>query len=171
MPPAIPTPFDIIDPAPDALVPSAVAWLILVLLAALAYLAILLFNKRPARRSARYLVGRTLEELKSAADSNQSSLNSERIARLSRRILTTYLKRDIGALSPSELENLATELRQSEKSNEMLQSASIILELIGQLEDATYAPASDTSTDTEQPRLIQRIITALETHIRRFSPE
>jgi hypothetical protein len=171
MPSAIPTPFDIIDPAPDALVPSAVAWLSLLSLAALVYLAIALLNRRASPRSAKKLVLSTLAELQSAAQSSNGSANCERIARLSRRVLSTYLKRDIGALSPNELSALAKQLCESDQSNEIDASASIILELISQLEDSTYAPDQPASSATQLILLAQKVVTALETHVRRFDPK
>jgi hypothetical protein len=158
----IPSPFDIIEPPPGPIVPSPMAWILTALFfAAMLALSRLLYRrmKTPPLHT---LVATLLDEFKRAASQSHTSLAVERIARLTKRILSVLIADDVDSLSSSEIRSLAISLSRS--SDERQRSSAAILELLAQVEELAYAPQDSTP---EIQSLISQLERSLEEHVRR----
>lgn len=159
----IPTPFDIIPPPPGAWVPSPLTWSLVLLLAIIGgWWGSRLRRKQPAPPIQRMLQS-LLADLKSTLTTSPPQV--ERASRIARRIVSQYASVDITGLSSSELREQASTLPITTDA----QSASNaeLLTLIADLEDGAYAPRSGEFPAT-LTALGERLLLALETHLRRF---
>jgi hypothetical protein len=165
---AIPTPFDIIDPSPGALVPSGMAWIVLLLGAVVAFLLTSVFSRRTRAQSLNTLVAALLQELQSIGAQASNPHELERVARLGRRILATYLPEDTAGLSSVEMRALSETLHQ--KDSELLVSASKALVALADVEDRAYAPSGATDKNPENTAAVQNLVDQLENLVRRQRP-
>lgn len=159
---AIPTPFDILDPPAGPLTPPTLAWLILFFVTLLAALVAVRRNRRTSVGSIHKLMGALLDEVKRAEAGELSGASLQRVVRLAKRIIAPHASSDPSGLSPAEIRDLAISMSRS--VNELERSASNILERIAHIDELTYAPANSSSARRE---LVTRLITDLESHLRR----
>jgi hypothetical protein len=165
---AIPTPFDIIDPAPAALVPTGLAWTILAACTLVAFLYILFRRRAPGAHSIHTTLRALLDELQIATAVPYSQQSLERVTRLARRILTPYISKEAATLSCNELRSMAVALRQG--SDERAASLAALLMQLAEIEEHAYAPQAREADGAKLLKLQGDLIGNLETHVRRFRP-
>lgn len=161
----IPTPFDIVDPPAGPIVPSMTVWILTALALAALLLLRWLMLRRPGNPPVAKLIAALLDEVKRATAQSQTHHLVERSARLTRRIVSTYLPQAIDSLSQREMRSLAASLGAS--SDERNRSTAAILELLAEIEELAYAP-HDHAPEI-RPRLAQ-LGELLDTHVRRHRP-
>lgn len=164
----IPTPFDIIDPAPGAVVPTGMAWLILLVLVGLALAAIAVYRRTPRGRSVHRTLHALLDEVRRLCSQPSAQRNTQRITRLTRRLASAYCGIDTGALSCAELRALAQEI--GSRTDESAHSLSSIVALLAHLEEQAYAPHHATAPQASSDDTLVTLVQTLETHVRRFRP-
>lgn len=162
----IPTPYDIIDPSPGAVIPTGIAWVILLLVAVLLSALITWVRRTPRAYSLHATIRGLLDELRALSGSSGKREELERISRLARRIVAPYCSADTGAMSCSELRALAASLASSQQESD--RSLSQLLDLIAGVEERAYAPLAEPSTPNRDLGAIETLISSLEVHIRRF---
>jgi len=161
----IPTPFDIIEPPPGPLIPSGTTWLALVLITVLGVAATRWFNRASKAKTMDDVLQNLVEELHRRASSAASHSDLERITRLAKRIVAAYTPTDPAGLSPVELRSTAAVLRAS--MNDTDRSTAVIVELIADIEELTYAPSTD---DVHHHTLVSNLVTNLSNQVRRPRP-
>jgi hypothetical protein len=164
----IPTPFDIINPGPGAIVPTSLAWILLTASTLSVLLYINYRRRTPSANSIQATLNALLDELRIAAAQpiNQQSL--ERTTRLVRRIITPYLSEDIATMSCSELKSLAASLHCNMEDQGT--SLSTLLIQLAEIEEQAYAPQTNETGSAKIRELHSELIGGLESHVRRFRP-
>jgi hypothetical protein len=164
----IPTPFDIIDPGPGALVPTGLAWIAL-LAGALGVLLYIVYRRRiPGANSIHATLRGLLDELRAAAAQPGSVQNLERVIRLARRILTPYTSEELATMSCSELRSMSATL--STGADAAAASLSTLLGQLAELEEQAYAPQTNLADRARLSELHTNLVGGLEDHVRRFRP-
>lgn len=164
----IPTPFDIIDPSPGALVPTAIAWLSLVAVSFVVCAVIAMRRRIPRAKSINARLQRLVDELRSIATNASTPQELERLARLSRRIISPYMTSEVSGMSPGDLRAAAASLRK--KADDKDQSLSEAILLLSAIEEQAYAPRELISNTATLSGSIEKLVSSLENHVRRFRP-
>lgn len=164
----IPTPFDIISPGPGPLVPTSLAWVLLLAFGLLGAGIALVRSRRPGPAKIYRALQRLLHEIKQVANKCSSTSDLERIIRLSKRILSPYLDGDAASLTSTELKALS----QSYKSRHQVSSDAIAASLaaLADLEDLTYAPNDYSQLISREKELTASLVSRLESLIREVKP-
>lgn len=168
----IPTPFDIINPGPGALVPTGLAWAALAA-CALGVIAYISYRRRiPGAHSMQSTLLVLLDQLRSAASKSSVDCGDqhsfERVSRLVRRVLTPYMSVEVATMSCSELRSVAATLLIS--SDEAETSLAPILSQLAELEEQAYAPQAGPEDRARLIELQGLLVSGIETHVRRFRP-
>lgn len=168
----IPTPFDIIDPRPGALVPTGLAWIALAA-CSLGVLGYISFRRRtPGAHSMQATLRVLIDELRAAAaqcsDTGEMGHNFELVTRLIRRVLTPYVSKELATMSCSELRSASSTLLQS--SNKADVSLAPLLSQLATLEEHSYAPQTSSKELAGLQQLQSKLIDEIESHVRRFRP-
>jgi hypothetical protein len=164
----IPTPFDIIDPGPGALVPSGLAWLALVAVSLLICAAIAIKRRIPKAKSINARLQKLLDELRAGATGVTAPQDIERLARLVRRIVSPYMSVEVSGMSSGDLRLAAATLHT--KPEERDRSLSEALLLLATIEELAYAPRDSISDARVLSGILEKLVTSLESHVRRFPP-
>jgi hypothetical protein len=164
----IPTPFDIIDPGPGALLPTGLAWLVLLACMALALIVFALLQRRPRSLGIRRTVRRLLDELNTATAHVSSQQDIERVTRIARRIASLYSTIEVGPMSPTEIRLFADSL--SQHADHATRALSPVLLLLSDLEERAYAPCNSLAEDHTLHETLQKLRSNLEEHVTRFQP-
>jgi hypothetical protein len=164
----IPTPFDIIDPGPGALVPTGVTWIALAACAIIVLLYTAYRRRTPSAHSIHATLRALIDELRVAAAQSNSEQGLERVTRLARRVLTPYTSGELATMSCSELRSMSASLGRS--SDEAAISLSPLLGQLAELEEQAYAPQTSEASHVKLRELCTDLISGLEAHVRRFRP-
>ena len=171
------TPFDIIEPPPGALIPSFAAWIALTALVIGGYTLSKIISKKRRASPLGKTLSALLDEAKKIAARADSPAEIERLARLLRRIVSQLVMKDVSALTPIEIKQLAISLKnsadsKSQPTDEHLQkiaSNSSILNILSELEEHAYSPLTKSESSAITRTIITRLIDVLESHLRRFA--
>ena len=164
----IPTPFDIINPGPGALLPTGLAWLVLLGCMGIALIIFALLQRRPKPLAIRKTVRRLLDELNAATAHISSQQDIERIMRIARRIVSFYTTIEISSMSCTEIRSFATSL--SDHTDDAVRSLSPLLLLLSDVEERAYAPFNNLEDDPTLHGILQKLRSGLEEHVTRFQP-
>lgn len=164
----IPTPFDIIDPSPGALVPTVTAWFSLLVVSLIVCAVIAMRRRIPRAKSINARLQKLVDELRSVAAHTSTPQELERLARLSRRIISPYVTSEVSGMSPGDLRAAAATLGKSRDDND--RSLSEIIFLLAAIEEQTYAPGESISNASALSGSVEALVTRLENHVRRFRP-
>ena len=134
----IPTPFDIIDPGPGAVVPTSLTWIILLALGVLGALITLLRSRQPGPAKIYRTLDKLLVEIHQAANTSSHANDLDRIIRLAKRIISPYLDVDAVSLTSTELRQLSQSFKT--KHEESTGAIAAGLTALADLEDLAYAP-------------------------------
>jgi hypothetical protein len=164
----IPTPFDIIDPDLGPLLPTGLAWLLLLACAGIGLLCVALLRRTPRPHSLRATLRSLLNELRAAANNVSCRQDIERVARIARRLISLYTSAEVASMSCSELLTFAKTLKQHSEDNSRALSPLILL--LSDLEERAYAPISDSQDLSGLHETLRKLVSGIEEHITRFQP-
>jgi hypothetical protein len=164
----IPTPFDIIDPGPGAVLPTGLAWLVLLACMTLALVVFALLQRRPRPLPIRKTVRRLLDDLNAATAHVSSQQDIERITRIARRVASLYTTIEVGPMSPTEIRLFAASL--SQHKDDAARALSPLLLLLSDLEERAYAPYNSFRDDPTLHDALQKLRSNLEEYVTRFQP-
>jgi hypothetical protein len=164
----IPTPFDIIEPGPGALVPTWLAWLVLVIGAAAFLAAIALKRRAPRPPSVNATLRNLIDQLRRAKLDDRDQRNIEQATRLARLVISPFTRTSISTMSCYEIKSLADALQNSSDDSE--RSLAEALALLGELEERSYAPITSDGDLALSRAILDKLTSAIESHVGRFKP-
>lgn len=164
----IPTPFDIIEPGPGALVPTGMAWILLLSVSILIASVSLLRSRKPGPAKIYRALEKLLSEIKQATDSLSRQGDLERIIRLAKRIISPYLETEAASLTSTELRHLSESYKA--KHQEATDAIAAGLTALADLEDLAYAPNSSNDQPDKRRDLVATLISRLESLVRGVKP-
>jgi hypothetical protein len=164
----IPTPFDIIEPGPGALVPTGLAWLALLLCAGVVLGAIAIMRRVPRAPSVNTTIRNLVDQLRRTRLEAHDQSEIERATRLARLIISPFLTSTVDTMSCAEIRSLADTLK--DRSYDSDRSLAAILSLLAELEELSYAPLNSARDPDLSAAILDRLTSAIESHLGRFKP-
>ena len=164
----IPTPFDIIDPNPGALVPTSLTWILLLVIALLGALITLLRSRKPGPAKIHRTLQRLLVEIRQAADTYSRPSDLDRIIRLAKRIISPYLDADAASLTATELRQVSHSFKTKHDESKDVIAAG--LAALADLEDLAYAPNDTAPQSIRAKELVVALISRLESLVKGVRP-